>query len=148
MNIYLTIATILANLFSIAIVYQFIKKLEKKQIIIFIAISVATMYVLVSGVYWLSGFGVEESIHNASKNFVTYIFVPVNVILFIPYLASRYMKLQTKEIKKEEFVRKVRFLPLLLLIVLVVEFFYFRNIQNNITQINQNVVTTNKETEN
>ena len=56
MNIYLMIAILLANIIAIAIVYQFIKKIEKKEKLIFIAISVALMYILISIVYWFSGF--------------------------------------------------------------------------------------------
>lgn len=147
-NIYLMIATILTNVISIAVVYQFIKGLDKKQIIIFIAISVALMYVLVSIVYWFSGFGVNEEIHEASKNFVLYLFVPVNIILFVPYFASKYMKLRKNEIKRSDFAKKVEILAVLLIVVLVAEFFYFRNIQKNIGKIQEQNVNTNTITTN
>ena len=51
MNIYLMIAILLANILGITIVYQFVKKLEKKEKLIFIAISVALMYILISIIY-------------------------------------------------------------------------------------------------
>lgn len=156
-NIYLMIAILLANIIAIAVVYQFIKKLDKKQILIFIAISVATMYILISIVYWISGFGIDKTIHEISKDFVLYVFVPVNVILFIPYLASQYMKLKLKKMKLEKFVSKLSILIILLIVVLIIEFFYFRNMQENIktmqneqnqiesTQVeNQNEITNNE----
>lgn len=146
MNLYLMIAILLANVISIAIVYQFIKKLEKKQILIFIAMSVAVMYILISIIYWFSGFGIEETVHEASKSFVLYLFVPVNVILFIPYLASQYMKLRLKEIKPELFLKKVTILVVLLLIVLMIEYFYFHNIQKNIEKTGE--MQTEVQTEN
>ena len=59
MNIYLMIAILLANILGITIVYQFVKKLEKKEKLIFIAISVALMYILISIIYWFSGFGID-----------------------------------------------------------------------------------------
>ena len=133
MNIFLTIAIVLANLISIFTVYQFIKRLDHKQVVIFIAVSVAIMYMLISIIYWLSGFGIDEKIHEASKNFVQYIFVPVNVLLFIPYIASKYMKLKENEITRSEFANKIEILAILLIVVLVIEFFYFRDIQANIT---------------
>ncbi len=137
MNIYLTIAAAIANIIAIAIVYQFIKKLEKKQILLFIAISFAIMYILISIVYWFSGFGIEKNIHEASKNFVLYIFVPVNVILTIPYFASQYMKLKENVIKKNNFANKITIIGIILLTVLVAEFFYFKKIQKKITSINE-----------
>ena len=151
MNIYLMIAILLANIIAIAIVYQFIKKLEKKEKLIFIAISVALMYILISIVYWFSGFGIDEKVHETSKSFVVYLFVPVNVILFIPYFASQYMKLKLKQIKIEKFANKLSTLLVLLIVVLVAEYFYFRNIQENIKTMNdtQNVTqNTQIETQN
>ena len=135
MNIYIMIAVLLANIIAIAIVYQFIKKLDKKQKIVFIAISVALMYILISIAYWFSGFGVDETIHEASKSFVLYLFVPVNVILFVPYFASQYMKLKSRKIKIEKFANKLSILIVLLIVVLIMEYFYFRNIQENIKTI-------------
>lgn len=132
MNIYLMIGILVANILAIAIVYQFIKKLEKKQKLLFIAISVAIMYILISIVYWFSGFGIDETVHEESKNFVLYLFVPVNVILFVPYFASQYMKVRLKQIKVEKFINKLATLIVLLIVVLVFEYFYFRNIQVNI----------------
>lgn len=132
MNIYLMIGILVANILAIAIVYQFIKKLEKKQKLLFIAISVAIMYILISIVYWFSGFGIDETVHEESKNFVLYLFVPVNVILFVPYFASQYMKVRLKHIKVEKFINKLATLIVLLIVVLVFEYFYFRNIQVNI----------------
>ena len=146
MNIFLTIAIALANVISLVTVYQFIKRLDKKQIIIFMAVSVAIMYILISIIYWFSGFGVDASIHEASKSFVLYLFVPVNVLLFIPYLASKYMKLKENEIKRSDFAKRVEILAVLLIVVLTLEFFYFRNIQTNIVNIQEktNTVITNE----
>lgn len=142
MNTYLMIAMILANVIAIGLVYQFIKKLPKKEIIVFLAISVGLTYILISIVYWISGFGVEEAIHEGMKNFVTYLFVPVNVILFVPYLASKYAKLRENRIKKEQLQKRVIQMGILFILVLVVEYFYFCNIQKNVKQINNENNTT------
>ena len=141
MNIFLIVAIALANIISVITVYQFIKKLDKKQVIMFIAISVGIMYMLISTIYWFSGLGIDAKIHEASKNFVLYLFVPVNVLLFVPYLASRYMKLKENAIKRSDFAKKVEILVVLLIVVLVAEFFYFRNIQTNIASIQEQTNT-------
>lgn len=143
MNLYLIIAIIIANVLAIGIVYQFIKKLENKQKLIIIAMSIAIMYVLITITYWVSGFGIEETIHKETKNFITYLFVPVNMILFVPYIASQYMKLKAKQIKQEKFIKKVAIMGVLLIVVLVIEYLYFRNIQNNINVIGDNIEQTN-----
>lgn len=142
MNIWLIIATAVANIVALALTYQFIKKMPKREIIVFLAISVAIMYILVSIVYWLSGFGIDSAVHEAMKNFVTYLFVPINVILFIPYLALQYRKLKNKQIKVQELSKKLSTIIILLIIVLVVEYFYFINMQKNVKNIGENKINT------
>lgn len=151
MNIYIMIATILANVIAIGLVYQFVKKMPKKEILIFVATSVALMYILISIVYWFSGFGIEKQIHEATKNFITYLFVPVNVILFIPYFAAQYRKLKEKKIKRDNLAKKMTIMLVLLVVVLVAEYFYFVNIQKNIKSIsdeNKQNIIQNEEIEN
>lgn len=155
MNIYLMIAMILANIIAIGLVYQFIKKLPKKEIIIFLGISVGTVYIIISLVYWLSGFGIDKTIHEGCKNFVTYLFVPINMILFVPYLASRYDKLKQGKIRQEDLKKKAILIGVLLVIVLIGEYFYFTNIQKNVTSMNEeasksypNEVQTKEENQN
>ena len=147
MNIYFMIAIAIANILAITIVYQFIKKLENKEKVIFIAISIAIMYILVSIIYWISGFGINKTIHEQARDFITYLFVPVNVILFIPYIAYQYVDLKEKHIKQAKFLKKVTKTSVLLIIALIVEFFYFRNIQNNITTIGNNANNIANETQ-
>ena len=142
MDIWLIIATAVANIVALALTYQFIKKMPKREIIIFLAISVATMYILISIVYWISGFGIDSAVHEAMKNFVTYLFVPINVILFIPYFASQYRKFKNKQIKVQELSKKLSTLVILLIIVLVVEYFYFVNMQKNVKNIGENKTNT------
>ena len=130
MDIFLIIAIIVTNVVAVTIVYQILKKKSKKEILIFMAAGVTTLYLIVSLVYWLSGFGISEEIHESSKNFVIYLFVPINVILFMPYAAVQYKKLrQNKKVEKYDIEK--------LIIVSIGEFFYFKNIQNNIKTIGE-----------
>ena len=139
MNLYLMIAIIIINAIAIGIEYQLIKKLEKKQKLIIIAISVALMYMLVSLIYWISGFGINKEIHEQTKSFIIYLFVPVNMLIFVPYLTIQYKKVRAKEISTEKFSKKIVWVVIVLIIVVVVEYFYFRNVQNNIQTIGNNV---------
>lgn len=148
MNLYLMIATIVANAIAIGIVYQFVKRFQGKEKLIVIAVSIAIMYILISFVYWISGFGIDEKIHEQAKSFVTYLFVPVNVILFIPYMALQYTKLKERQIKKEKFFKRTIVVIVLLVIVLVMEYFYFGNIQKNIIKMTDKLEQENKIDEN
>lgn len=143
MNIYLMIAIVIANAIAIGVLYQFIKKLPKKEKIIIIATSVASMYILISIAFWISGFGIDENIHNGLKNFITYLFVPVNVILFIPYTALQYKKFKDKKIKLEKFASKISTVIVVMIIVLVLEGIYFNRIQKDISEIPSKIEITN-----
>lgn len=137
MNIFIMLAIIIANGIALALIYQFVKKMPKKEKIIFIAASFAINYMLILIVYALSGIGMDATINESSKNFITYVFVPVNVILFVPFIAHAYIKVKEKKIKPENFVKRLVAILVIALIVLVMEFFYFRNVQENIQVINQ-----------
>ncbi len=153
MNIYIIISIILANAIAIGITYQFIKRLDNKQKLIIMAVSIASMYILISITYWFSGFDIDENIHKQTKDFIIYLFVPVNMILFVPYIASQYMKLKENKIKQDKFLKRLIVTSILLIIVLVIEYFYFCDVQNNIHfigtfneqgNVEQNMVITNE----
>ncbi len=147
MNVWLVIAIAIANIGALALIYQFIKKMSKREIITFLAINVASMYILISIVYWLSGLGVDSTVHEAMKDFVIYLFVPVNIILFVPYCAFQYRKFKNKQINVQELSKKLSILVILIIIVLVVEYFYFVNMQNNVKNISTNMSNTTEQNE-
>lgn len=152
MNIFIILAILVTNLVAIGLIYQFIKRIGQKEKFIFIVGSVAIIYGLVSLVYWISGFGIDQTLHENSKNFIIYLFVPINAIILIPYIASGYSKLKLNKIKGETFKKRIIVMSILALIVLTIEFFYFKNIQININDIiknnKANVNSTNTITNN
>lgn len=146
MNIFLMLTILVINLIAITIIYQFIKKQQKMDKIIFIAISFAIIYILVSITYWISGIGMDAKVNTAAKDFITYIFVPINVILFIPFVANKYNKLKMKKIAKEEFIKTIIKVSIAILIALVIECFYFKNIKQNIKDLTTTIKNTIEQT--
>jgi len=145
MNVFIMLAITLANIIAILLVYQFIKKLPKMEKIIFIGVSFAIIYVLVSIIYWISGFGIEEKINEVAKDFITFTFVPVNVILLVPFIASKYNKLRFKEIGKNEFIKRLVIMFIVGIIILSIECVYFKNVKSNIKLLNDNKVEEQQE---
>lgn len=131
-NIFIILAILFANLISIALVYQFIKKLPKMEKIIFIVISFAIIYIGVTISYWISGLGIDNKLNEALKSYITYIFVPVNVIILIPFVARKYYKWKQNEINKLELIKRIIIVLIVGIIVLVVETVYFKKIKKNI----------------
>ncbi len=135
MNIFIMLAILLANVIAITLIYQFIKKLPKMEKIIFIGVSFAIMYVLVSISYWISGFGIDDNVNEALKSFVTYIFVPVNIIILIPFVARKYYKLRQNEIGKSDLIKRIIIVSIVGVIILAIETVYFKEIKKDICEL-------------
>lgn len=144
MNIYIMLAILLANAIAITLIYQFVKGLPKMEKIIFIGVSFAIMYVLVSISYWVSGFGIKENINEALKNFIIYIFVPLNVIILIPFVARKYYRWRQNETDKESLIKRVIIVSIIGVIILAVQTIYFKQIKKNIEAMKPTISLDNE----
>ena len=125
------------NLVAILLTYRFLgNDLGKKEKGIFIIVGIAVMYLLVTLVYWLSTKSVNlgQSM-GEGQNLITFAFVPVNSIVILPFLASSYKSLKMGKMENEIFKRRAILLAAILLVVLVIEFFYFKDIQTGILNL-------------
>ncbi len=139
MIIFIYLCILILNLVAILINYRFLgTEIEKKEKLIFIIVGIAIMYVTVSITYSLSIRNVEEtSLIELAKNYITFTFVPVNAILVLPFLANSYKYLKVGRLKKENFKNRLILLMVILFIILIIEFFYFKDIQTGILNIVQ-----------
>lgn len=133
MNIFIMLAILLVNAVAVILTYQFVKILERKEKIIFIAIAIAINYMIVSGIYGLSSIGLEEVVTQNTKSFVTFMFVPVNMILTMPFIASTYCKIKLNRIKQIPLRNRIIAITAWTILILVIEYFYFRSIGINIS---------------
>lgn len=142
----ITLFIIIFNLVSIALVYYCLDNMEKKEKVIFIAVGTAIIYVLTSFVYWISTHNVEiKAVSEIGKNLITFLFVPVNGIVILPLLAKSYRKYCTKKLKADKFRNRVIVLAVVLVIILIVECSYFRDIQNSVVKTIENQQNAKKE---
>lgn len=132
MNIFIMLAILFVNAIAVTLVYQFIKKLPKMEKIIFIVISFAIIYVAVSIIYWITSFGIEKIVNEALKSFITYILVPVNVIILVPFVARKYYKWRQNEIDKESLIKRIILVSVIGIIILAVQTVYVKQIKKNI----------------
>lgn len=131
-NLFILIAILFANAVAILLIYQFIKKLPQMEKIIFIAACFAISYVSILIIYMICGTSVNKEIHTELKDYITFIFVPVNIILLAPFVASKYYKLRQKEVEKKDFIKRLIIIAVIAVMVLVTECIYFINIINDI----------------
>ena len=125
-----------ANCVALLLTYHsFDKKLDKNKRMLYTMIAVGTMYILISIIYFFSSIGIEKEVSENSKNMITFTFVPVNSIILLPFLINSYKKARQKEIKMESLNKRVIIIGIIAIILIISEFFYFRNIQNGIIRM-------------
>ena len=139
MILFIYLCILALNAVAIFLMYRFLgTNIEKKEKWIFIIVGIAFMYMLVSFVYWLSTKDIDLGTNsNLASNFITFTFVPVNGILILPFLASSYRYWKEGRLKPEKFRNRIILDVVILLVILVIEFFYFQDIQNGILSLVQ-----------
>ncbi len=139
---FIYICILILNVVAVLLTYHFLgKEMDKKSKGIFIVVGIAVIYLLVTFVYWVGTKNIDLAVDNSTgKNLITFSFVPVNAIIIMPFLASSYKIWINGKLKSEPFRNRCILLAVVLLIILIFEFFYFKDIQNGILSIlNANV---------
>lgn len=134
MVIFIYLCILILNVVAVFMTYKFLgEDFEQKQKLTFIVVGIAIMYMLVSLIYWLSTKNIDLGTTNEmGKNFIIFTFVPINSMLVLPFLASSYKYFKQGRLKKQNFKNRIILLCVILIIVLILEFFYFKDIQNSI----------------
>lgn len=137
MELFIYFCILVLNIVAIFLTYRFLgNDTEKKERWIFIIVGVAIMYMLVSIVYWLSTKNIDlGSAESTAKNLITFAFVPVNGIAVLPFVARTYSYFKIGKLEQEKFKNRVILALVILFIILLIEFFYFKNIQTGILNI-------------
>ena len=137
MELFIYFCILILNILAVFLTYRFLgNDTEKKERWIFIIVGFAVMYMLVSIVYWLSTKNIDLGIaESTAKNLITFAFVPVNAIAVLPFLARSYSYLKMGRLQQDKFKNRIILLIAILVIVLIIEFFYFKNIQTGILNI-------------
>ena len=130
----ISIFIFVANIIAIVSTYfSFGKKLGKDKKMMYTMIAIGVIYILTLIVYLLSSIGVNNSnVTSASREMITFTFVPVNTIILLPFLIRSFEKAKNKEIKTAKLNQRVIIVVIIAVILMITEFFYFRNIQKNI----------------
>lgn len=134
MNAYITAFIGLANIIAILLVYySFGKDFDKSKRIIDTMIAVGIMYIIVLITYLLSSIGLSKfEGSETAKTMMIMAFVPVNTILFVPFLIHSYMKTKNGALDIENLNKIAIVVIIIAIIIIISEFSYFRNSQKNI----------------
>ena len=124
------------NIVSILLIYRCLLGIEKKERFIFLATGVAIIYMLTSISYWISTQNVEiTEVSETGKDMIIFLFVPINGILILPLIAKSYAKYRANNLRKKILTNRCMVLGAFLLILLVIECIYFKNIQDGVVNL-------------
>ncbi len=137
---------LILNIVSILLMYRCLTGFEKKERLIFVAAGTAIMYILTSIVYWISTRNIEiTEVSQTGKDLIIFAFVPVNGILILPLFAKSFSKLKNGSIDGVVFRNRGIILGVILIVLLVLECIYFKNIQEQVVNLLKN--QENEQTE-
>lgn len=130
---------LILNIVSIVLMYYSLGDSPKREKLIFIASGIAIMYVLTSFVYWISTRNIAVTEVSATgKDLITFLFVPINGIITLPIFAKSYYKYRNGNLKGNVLRNRGVVLAVILLIILIIECAYFKNIQQQVVNLIQN----------
>lgn len=105
---------------------------------IYITIGIVSMAIVTFIVFCISKTGVKypnEKMIAPVKNMLMLVFTPINGFFVMPYLVMQIGKLNIGEIKETNFRKKIITIIVIFIVILIIECFYFKNIQNGILSL-------------
>ena len=137
---------IILNVVSIVLMYYCLADLTKKEKLIYIAGGTAFMYVLTTIVYWISTRGITMTeVSEMGKNLITFLFIPINGIIILPMFAKSYYSYKMRGLDGNILKKRAMVLGVILLISLIIECIYFKNIQEQVVNLINEQRTTNAQ---
>ena len=111
---------------------------NRKVKFIYVILGLTVMLICTFIVFYISSAGLDYKNTNMIKkirNIMLAVFVPVNGLIIMPYLANMLSKIGTNEITQEKFKKRLLILAIILIVVLIFECSYFKNTQLGILKI-------------
>lgn len=135
-NSFITLFILIANIVAVTLLYRsFDKGLEKNKKVFYTMLCFGAMYIIILIVYFLSSIGLSKDATENAKNMITFTFVPVNVIILLPIMIRAFYKKKNNKISIQQLNTRTISVLIVAVILLVGEFFYFRDIQKGIIKI-------------
>lgn len=106
MHTIIIIAIIILNIFSIIMLLKMLKGTELKIKIITCIALILFMFIISNIIYGIGNMGIIGEIANKSKNMILLVLMPINMMIIASPIALQINKAQSKEIEKEEFLKK------------------------------------------
>ena len=124
---------VILNIIAIWMLYQSIgNKIPTSNKVVITLMGLIIMYVLLYVIYSISSAGKDQNIAVAARQLILFTILPINVICMIRPIAVQIRKLRDKDIKPEDFNKKIILYAVISLVILIIEFVYIKDIQAGI----------------
>lgn len=148
MNWFIILFMLFANIVAAVLIYHsFGKGMDNEKKIKYSLIIVGGLYIITLVIYLLSGIGVGK-IENAetARSYLMMAFVPINAIIIIPFTIYSCMKTKRKEITVKQLNKRLVMVEIVAVILIIVEFIYFRSYQKGLKEISDFVQNSTQVT--
>lgn len=132
-NMIINLFILLANIVAIILIYHSMdRNIEKTKKFLYIMVSMGIVYIFVLIIFGLSSIGIPENLVKNAKDMIIFTFVPVNSIIIVPFLLRTINKCRNKELSIQKLNIRMSILAIIIILLLVGEYFYFRNTEKEI----------------
>lgn len=129
MQIFLICFIVAINIFSIILGYKMLKDLDLNKKILLLIIGELILFFIVNIIYNIGSRGIEQDVIDASKNFLVFTFLPINMILIFAPIARLLNKKIFSEIEEKDFKIKLIICIIFAIIILILECNYLKDIE-------------------
>ena len=137
MNLFIILFILIANVVAYLLIFHsFGKEMDNNKKIKSTLMIIGGMYIITLIIYFLSGLGVEK-VNNSEilRNYLMMAFVPVNLIIIIPYSVYSFMKAKKGNLSKQLLNKRLLVVEIVAIVIFIIEFFYFRTSQKNMKRL-------------
>jgi len=139
--VFIVIFNIILYLLLLIWTYKNMYKLETKTKCIYIVGAFIFIYILTKILYNLGGNPIDKSLGEVAIIFnrtMVFIFAGVNGLIIIPYIASILNKYKEQIIDDKGFKKRVIIICIILIVFLIFEFNYMKDMQANMLEMIKN----------
>lgn len=134
MEYILIIMILMFNVFSVFLSVRMLKGYEGSKIITIVGIGEVALFILCNIIYAITSGGIPPEIHQASKWYIIFTMLPVNVLTVFCPIANEINKKSFNEVTEEKYKKRIMLYILIALIVFIIQILYVKNIQLGITR--------------
>ena len=136
MDLFIMMCILVFNIVAFVTIYKCLGNMDVRKKLIITIVGIAVIYMITTLIYSISSVNIEnQEISNRIKDLITFAFVPINSIIALPFLARTYSKYKDSGLEKNQIIKRIIIISVIMIIAFVIEISYFKDIGQNIMDI-------------